>query len=101
MIGISFFDEIENLHNSELNNIYEVHLMAVNFIMMIVYIFEIIAKGMWMDEGAFCRDTWRAFDIAYLISYIGSLTTNHIVFEKGLYLIYLRPLMMINMWESI
>lgn len=61
---------------------------------------------MWMDEGAFCRDIWRFFDIVYLLSYYFSFVVDAPILKLVLFtsiyfnnnLVYLRPLMMINMF---
>ncbi|CAD8178808.1 unnamed protein product [Paramecium pentaurelia] len=101
MIIISFDDNLPSLHTNNLNTFYEYHLLAVNLIITITYILEIISQGMLLDQGAFCRDIWRFIDILYLISYYLSFMTLSPFLKFSLYLIYLRPLMMINMFQSI
>ncbi|CAD8082710.1 unnamed protein product [Paramecium primaurelia] len=101
MIIISFDDNLPSLHTNSLNTFYEYHLLAVNLIITITYILEIISQGMLLDYGAFCRDIWRFIDILYLISYYLSFMTLSPFLKFSLYLIYLRPLMMINMFQSI
>ncbi|CAD8172436.1 unnamed protein product [Paramecium pentaurelia] len=101
MIIISFDDNLPSLHTNNLNTFYEYHLLAVNLIIAITYILEIISQGMLLDQGAFCRDIWRFIDIIYLLSYYLSFLTLSPFLKFSLYLIYLRPLMMINMFQSI
>ncbi|CAD8094810.1 unnamed protein product [Paramecium sonneborni] len=101
MIIISFDNNLPSLHTNNLNTFYEYHLLAVNLIIAITYVLEIISQGMLLDQGAFCRDIWRFIDILYLLSYYLSFLTLSPFLKFSLYLIYLRPLMMINMFESI
>jgi hypothetical protein len=108
MIIVSFDDSLPSLHASNLNTFYEYHLFGVNILIVITYLLEIIAQGMLLDQGAFCRDFWRFIDILYLINYYLQFVTSSPFLKfslylsiKILYLVYLRPLMMINMFESI
>ena len=43
MIIISFDDNLPSLHTNNLNTFYEYHLLAVNLIIAITYILEIIS----------------------------------------------------------
>lgn len=105
LIVNSFLDNVHYLHLFEFVNMYDYHLMGVNIVIGIAYGVEIISQGMWMDEGAFCRDIWRFFDIVYLLSYYFCFFADAPILKIVLYisiylyyLVYLRPLMMINMF---
>ncbi|CAK63943.1 unnamed protein product (macronuclear) [Paramecium tetraurelia] len=71
----------------------EVLQFIANIIFLLEIIFGSIAKGMWMNKGAYITYTWQIVDVIYIISFFLNFLSNQnksIIVELILYLGYFR-----------
>ncbi|CAD8081899.1 unnamed protein product [Paramecium sonneborni] len=89
------------LLGSNMDSYLETNLFIQNFIILVIFIIEIIAKGFILNEGTILRDFWKLVNMTYTTSYFLSFISQAPILKVALNLIFCRPLMMVNMFDSV
>ncbi|CAD8075491.1 unnamed protein product [Paramecium primaurelia] len=100
---ISHFELSNNqkLFDSNLNGYFKINLFLQNIVILSIFIIEIIAKGFILDEGTILRDFWKLVNMTYTTAYFLSFISTAPIFKLAHQLIFCRPLMMVNMFNSV
>lgn len=61
-------------------------IFICNITTLVCYSVKVIAKGLIMDEGTFCKDIWGAFDLIYLFCYFLNYGSNQPILEIAQYM---------------